>query len=482
MEKVQKKCPKPLRGQRGKWVAAAFCLLALSVVVAWMMRRDAVETVVPQRHDTGGTLMQEAPGEICRISVTMRDRETWTMERNEEAPFQLAGEEQWLVDETISDRMTNALAFLEYDEIFTENSGEYENRLSEFGLEEPQVKVEWEMRDGRKHTIRIGDEVEPGESGTCFMLMENDARLYGVGIGTLQDLAVERTLLHTVPELPIRQVLLDGITLMNSEGEVLIRLELNGRITDQDAGVNWRMMEPFVYAVDEKMMKNLRESAGNLGLGGYVGEVTEERLEACGLISPRMVLSFHMAAGSTGTVTESGVYDVTDWEEETVKLLIGEPYNEMMDYVQYEDAVYSMAAFTLSPFLEINPMDLAARYPVLTPLDSLISLTVEKMGQENTEYEIVREEGQNTRCLKNGREIAWETFEAAYNRLLVVTVSGMLPKDAKWGKAHTKYTFHSVNGGTHIVFLSDFDGMHDAVTLDGETLFYLIRGGMTELP
>jgi hypothetical protein len=32
------------------------------------------------------------------------------------------------------------------------------------------------------------------------------------------------------------------------------------------------------------------------------------------------------------------------------------------------------------------------------------------------------------------------------------------------------------------VELSDYDGIHDAVTLDGYTLFYLIKGGMTALP
>ena len=66
--------------------------------------------------------------------------------------------------------------------------------------------------------------------------------------------------------------------------------------------------------------------------------------------------------------------------------------------------------------------------------------------------------------------------------MLVVSVSGTLPQGAEWGKTHTKYTFRTVSGRTHTVELSDFDGMHDAVTLDGETLFYLIRGGMTELP
>ena len=34
----------------------------------------------------------------------------------------------------------------------------------------------------------------------------------------------------------------------------------------------------------------------------------------------------------------------------------------------------------------------------------------------------------------------------------------------------------------HTLELSEFDALHDAVTLDGCTLFYLIREGIPELP
>ena len=70
-------------------------------------------------------------------------------------------------------------------------------------------------------------------------------------------------------------------------------------------------------------------------------------------------------------------------------------------------------------------------------------------------------------------------FEAAYSELLKVTVSGWLPEG--WAPAeapHTTFTFEAVDGETHILALTAFDTLHDAVTLDGCTLFYLIRDGM----
>ena len=66
--------------------------------------------------------------------------------------------------------------------------------------------------------------------------------------------------------------------------------------------------------------------------------------------------------------------------------------------------------------------------------------------------------------------------------LLTVTVSGKLPEGAEWGETHTKYAFRTVSGGTHTVELCDFDGIHDAVRMDGYCMFYLIKDGMTELP
>ena len=89
---------------------------------------------------------------------------------------------------------------------------------------------------------------------------------------------------------------------------------------------------------------------------------------------------------------------------------------------------------------------------------------------------------QSVRCMRNGEEIPYETFAAAYERMLTVTVSGKLPAGYAPEEAHTKYTFRTVSGGTHTVELCDFDGRHDAVTMDSHTMFYLIKHGMTDLP
>jgi hypothetical protein len=200
-----------------------------------------------------------------------------------------------------------------------------------------------------------------------------------------------------------------------------------------------------------------------------------------------------MAKGSTGTVSETGVYDVTDHEEKTVELIVGDSPDDLASYVRFGDNLYTVSTFTLQTFTSPDPMASVARYPVLTPLDSLESLTVEENGEileyvlQEATAEPAAEAAPSRRCFLNGQEIPYETFTAAYERLLTVTFSGRLPDDTDMEallakEPYRKYTFRTLSGGTHTVLLRSWEDMHDAVTVDGSTLFYLIKGGMTDLP
>ena len=218
-------------------------------------------------------------------------------------------------------------------------------------------------------------------------------------------------------------------------------------------------------------------------------EATEENLEKRGLLHPAYTLTLHMAAGSTGKVSDSGVYDVTERQESTVVLDISDSEDGLMHYVRYGNEIDRISYISLAPFLDVKPLDTAARYLFATPLNSLSSLTVEQDGK-TTEYTLKRgivvdEDTGETRtaCYRNGTEISWESFGAMYERLLTVNITGKLPADAEIGNTHTKYTLRTVNGGAHTVVLSDWDGMQDAVTIDGGTLFYISRNSFSaEIP
>jgi hypothetical protein len=180
---------------------------------------------------------------------------------------------------------------------------------------------------------------------------------------------------------------------------------------------------------------------------------------------------------------------VVERQESTVVIDIAESGDGLYHYVRFGNEIDKAAYVMLAPFLTVKPLDTAARYLFATPLNSLSSMTVEKDGI-TTEYTLKRgvvtdEDTGETRtaCLRNGTEISWDAFTALYDRLLTVNITGKLPADAEIGNAHTKITLRTVNGGAHTVILSDWDGMHDAVTIDGGTLFYITRNSFSaELP
>ena len=132
-------------------------------------------------------------------------------------------------------------------------------------------------------------------------------------------------------------------------------------------------------------------------------------------------------------------------------------------------------------------------YPVMAALGNLASLTIEQNGT-TTGYLITRteqvaenndliydEEGNviydvSVSC--NGEPCDYAAFEAAYNALTLVTISGTLPEgETAAAEPHTVYTFTDVDGTVHTVALATFDALHDAVIVDGHQAFYLIKGG-----
>ena len=486
MQKVERRRHREIRHRRWIWLAAAAVLLAGSVTAAMILSREPEQITAEEQH--WGMLIDRQPEELVSVTVKRRGDQPWTLVRAEDGSLVPENDSTWAVSEQQSELLLDNITTLRYEEILSEDAAAYRETPELFGLAEPRVSVTARYTDGTEITLNIGNDTGL-EEGWHYMTVEGEERLYAISSAIANDLDTEYEVLRPVPRPEIYSALLDRITVTDGK-ETLIEWKLRGQITDRDAGDNWEITSPFSYPADEEAIQSLKKSAENLRLGVFTAPVTEENLREYGLDSPRKILTFHMAAGNTGTVSETGVYDVVEHDENTVTLQIGNSADDMTTYVRFRDEVFTVNSFTLTAFTDADPMDSVARYPVLTTLNSLDSLTVEENG-ETLQYVLqekaesgTEEEGEEParECLLNGQEIPYVTFEAAYDRLLTVTFSGVLPKGAEWKEPYKKYTFRTLSGGTHTVELCDWDGIHDAVTVDGYTLFYLIRGGMTGLP
>jgi len=566
MQKPERKQHKDRRPSRRLALAAALLLLAGGVAAAVLLSRPQEQPAPEEKH--WGMLTERQSEELTSITVQRRGEAPWTLVRTEDGSLRPENDASWTVSDQQASLLQETVTRLRYEEVLADvtaagggtnadgeaqagagtdaggtgtNAGgeaqagtgtdaggtgtdaapdpaaSWQNTPEDFGLADPRVTVTARFTDGTELTLHIGSDTGLEEEWH-YMTVEGDSRLFAVSSAVAADLDVEYALLRPVPKPDIVGALLDRITVYDSE-KVIAEWQLVGSVEDRDAGCNWEVTTPFRAPADEEAIANLKKSAGDLRLGAWLAPATEENLDRYGFDIPRRVLLFHMAAGSTGTISESGVYDVTDHEEKTVELIVGGSPDDLASWVRFGDDLYTVSAFTLEAFADPDPLSTVARYPVLTPLDSLESLTVEENGeileyvlQESTaeagtatestaaaesgtgsdsstatESTASTESAATRQCFLNGEEIPYETFAAAYERLLTVTYSGRLPEDTDLEallakEPYKKYTFRTLSGGTHTVLLRQWDDMHDAVTVDGSTLFYLIRGGMTDLP
>lgn len=407
----------------------------------------------------------------------------------------MEGDESFQVDNTMAQQVLTAASIVSYETILTDNPADYMDRLAEFGLDEPSLIVSITYADGQAATLRIGNQAQ-GEETYYYMTIDGDERLLGLDAGTVTSLAIERYLLHAVEQPVIHGDRLDRITLTTTDST--LSWALNGAITDPDAIDRWVMTSPFTYPADGEQMESLQSRLEMLRLGAYFGPATPENLSSCGLDASVMTIVLHMAEGNMGTVSTDGVYDVTQWPESEVTLTVGSPYADLIDYVRYNDDIYLMSRVFLLPLMLVTETSTLNRYPILTTLSNLETLTVTTQ-EGSVIYQVTRapqldENGDavvddsgsliyESTVTRNGEAIIWDAFENAYSHLLLVTMSGTLPEGWETTEAaHTTLTFRTITGADHTIALFSFDAMHDAVMVDGTMLFYLIHGALDFTP
>lgn len=484
MEKVKRKQRQSRPHLR--WVLLGVLLLALACCGLALSRMNREEPVtLPDRVDEGGQLAVHTAAEVTRVEVALPGGDAWAL-RQQDGALSLEDDPGFTVDEDAAGRVLDAASIVSYVRILTEDSADYQSRLEEFGLDDPCV-VRITYQSGETCTLRIGDRSQ-GDEVYYYMTVDGDARLFAADAGTVEELMTDRYLLHALTQPTIHASRMDEIVFSTPSGEA--RWRLNGAIDAPDAIDRWQLISPLTYPADGERMDAIKSQLERLRLGAYLMPATAENLTACGLDAPRLTITLHMAAGRTGMVGESGTYQVTDWPESEVTFEIGGTYADYISYVRYEDGIYLMSDLTLSPLLSLTAADTLNRYPVLTTLSNLNALTVTDEEGVRT-YEVSRtvqtdEDGSEvtvSTARLNGEEISWDAFSNAYGALLLVTVSGALPEG--WSAdapPHTVYEFSTQTGADHTIALTSFDAMHDAVLVDGSSVFYLIKDALHFAP
>ena len=490
MQKIEKKHRRSRPGLCAALLAGGLLLLAALAVILSLPDTgtppEAAHTETPQT-----VFSDRGTEEVARVTVTLRSGEQWTAEQQEDGSLLILGEDSFRAEPSMAREILASAAVVVSGEILSEDPAQWRDRLAEFGLEQPKLAAEILYRDGSSLTLRVGNRAADGESTFYYMSIDGDDRLMTLDIGSEEALDVERALLHPVTQPVIHRERIDRFTLTRADGREET-WALNGSITDPDAEDRWMLLSPLRYAAEGETIGNLRTTLSNLRLGAWVGPADPGTLAACGLETPRLTVTVHMAEGSLVSTGVSG--QVTEWPEGEVTLYVGAAKSELVDYVRFGNDVYKTSHFLLSALTDLNWRDTLTRYPVRVSLSNLTELRILENGRE-TVYLIRREAvtdehgepqtddsgeplyASSVTC--DGQSMDWAAFEQQYNRLLLVTVSGELPQNWQTDDApHTVYRFSTRTGLEHSITLSRFDALHDAVSVDGSAVFYLIRGGL----
>lgn len=487
---VKRKKHRSLRHGRC-WLALGAVVLALGVGAAAVLANQPTPLVEEETQDTSGTLTSYEADQVSRVAITQRSGDSWAALQSADGSLALEDDPDYEISAAKAADVLDIARSLTYQEVLTEDVSSYS--LADFGLAEPRLTLDVTYADGARWTMHLGNTLSLEDNNAYYMLVEGDSRLFALDKGTAEALMVERAALHPVEQPSLHKARFDRITLTDGTGNILAEWVLQGDI-GTNAQDRWLLTAPIQYPVDGENISSLQENLVNLRLGAYVGEATPENLTKYGFDTPSLTIAVHQAAGSIGTTGTDGIYTVTDWPESSFSLTIGGAKSDMVDYVLVDDSIYVTSHFTLEVFLGMEPISTISRFTVPVALGNLESLTV-RQGENEDVYTLTRTEQVATNnelvtdnagnvvydiaCDCNGRAVAYQSFESAYNDLLKVTVSGFLPTGWKAEeKPHTTFVFQAVTGECYTLELTRFDALHDAVLLDGNAVFYLIHDGM----
>ncbi len=485
MQSVQKK----QRGSHKPWLWLILIWAALTLVIAArVIVLDLPRKQAPDIENETIDLVSRDTGDVQSITIQRGSDPVWTAVQEEAGLLTVQGEGGFTLMASDSASLLTAAARITAEETLTEDPADYAAALADFGLAEPRYVASITYADGTSVTVSVGN---ASADGTWrYMLLSGRDGLYAFSRGSVEALFPNRDTLYQVTQPTLHKARIDRITLTGPSG-IQAEWTLQCPITAADAIDRWAITAPLVYPADAEAMTNLLANVANLRLGAYVCEATPEALTQYGFDAPRLTIDVHMAAGTIGTVSAEGVYETADWPAGTTTYVIGGEKNDMVDYVLHDGTIYISSHFTIGIFLDYDVKATMSRYLAPTALGNLASLTIETDGAVET-YAITRTEqvAENNELLtdvdgsilydvsltKNGEPADYAAFEAAYNALLTVTVSGTLPNPVD-AAPHTVWTFTDVDGTVHTVAFATFDAMHDAVSIDGHQAFYLIKGG-----
>lgn len=360
----------------GALVLAAIGLLASAL--GWLRPGPGpMGDISGQRPETT-LLFSSEPERIQAFSIKPGAGDGYTLVRRGDT-FVLDGQESFPLDADSLAHMLESLRHITTLSSYGDISGE-DVTMEDLGFDESALKVEI-LRDGEQpFAFAIGKRVPAADVPQDYLMLRDQALLYG--IDTDMRYALDRKLesLHPVPRLDIGSDLLDAF-IVESDKQ---RLEI-ARIGE---GL-WQMRSPYAYPVSAASIRDLLKRITDMRLASYVAEASPEALPRFGLEKPRLRVTLTQAASTITIHDEQGqATQQVAVDPQQLVLHIGDDISGTGFYCQYQDSIYQASNLSMGFLLRQTPDGYLSRQVLDIPLNMVRELRFMLPGSPPQHYQM----------------------------------------------------------------------------------------------
>ena len=330
--------------------------------------------------------------------------------------------------------------------------------LSQYGLDNPQVTVTVEKKNGQIDKMIIGD-LSP-TLGEYFVMKDGDNTVY-----TMYDFKVDtlKKPISYYKEFNRFNINIDNINdikIVRSDETIEIRILSN--INNNTNNV-WEMVQPYQSGanddyIDNKILAPIEEISLTTPIENADGGFSEK--------SPVLMITVKPYDNSTGKYGE----------EYTETLTIGRTEGDMT-YVKYKEQVFKVSSDIIS-FANDSSYNIVSKLQALVDISEVKSVTVEYNVAEHT-IDITHNDSDMTFVL-DGQKVDTKITQAIYKSIVGLAVDGVY-KDETLGDTVMKIKYKGIKSSsdTEIDFKS-IDDLSCALIRNGKTEFTIKKSKLNE--
>lgn len=474
----RKKAKRVWKKRHVLWLLAVAAAAVAAVLL--VLRRDPVLPPPEPLPDTV-MLLEEEKDSITALTITPREGAVCALVRAE-GGFVLSGREKIALREEIVKEMLAVAEYLPAENIIIapEDWDPGKVDLADFGLENPQVRLEIDYVDGIRTEVRFGDEA-PNETPQRYCQVSGVPGLYTA-------LTSETDVFFYDPDAlrAFDQPALDA-SLFN-------RIDISG---DTTLGMyytpsGWYMDAPRHYPLRLAGVEALLSRISAMAFESCLGEADGVDLAAYGLAEPALTVRMTQAASVISGETTDGEQVTVPVSETEYTLLVGDDTGKSGVYLMWEGRVFKASNFLLGFWKELNPEDLLLQSPINFLVNDLSSVSLQtprgKAAYSVTMVESITpnnqiatdEYGQILYDCEVTREGETEPMDAQaflewYVALAALSPDGRLPEGYQASGEPRGVVTLTNDHLTRTVALYPYDALHDAIAVDGEALYFVTR-------